>query len=316
MRRISNSEFWSYKRCRRRWWLSQYRRLHRKPATAQLGLPATVGSAVHAGLQFYYTPETPFDQEAAFHATYAYLDQLEEEHSVEQLDTINKARSLSQRMLEGYFEWLAETGVDAGLTVESAETVVGVEISGVILSGKMDTRLINDHTGGRITMDHKTVDGFTEMKRDIAMNEQLLTYTLIDHMTKDASERVDGGSLNMLKRVKRTAAAKPPFYDRATVNHSVDRLRAHYHRVVGQIEEIIRTEQRLAAGENPLRVVPPTPDKSCAWQCEFYRVCPLIDASPEAAEQRIANEFEEHDPYERYEDVNVQPAAQMTEESK
>lgn len=308
MRRISNSEIWGFKRCRRRWYLSQYRRLKPVKKTEKLGVPATTGNAIHEALQTYYSPETPFDQDSAFWAMYAYLDKLEQEHSVEQLDAINESRSFGQRMLEGYFEWLAETGADVGLAVESAESIVGVEIEGVVLSGKMDTRLINEHTGGRMPMDHKTVGSFNEMKRDIQMNEQLLTYILIDHLTKEEGERVDGGMLNMLRRVKRTAAAKPPFYDRATVTHGVEMMRNFWYRIVGEIQEIKRTEERLNSGESHITACPPTPDKSCAWQCDFYRVCALLDSAPVSAETRLSLEFEEHDPYQRYQEVTISPA--------
>lgn len=271
-------------------------------------IPTTTGNACHAGLQVYYSPETPFDIEAARHAADVYLDQLEEEYSVEQLDAINKSRSLTDRMLEGYFEWLAETGEDVGLVVESAESVVGVELEGVVLSGKMDARLFNEITGGRQFMDHKTVGSFDDMRKGLKMNEQFLTYSLIDHLTKTEDERADGGIVNMLRRVKRTAAAKPPFYDRAEVNHNAQTMRSFYHRVVGTIQEILRTEQRLASGENPLRVVPPSFDNTCKWQCSFYDVCALVDSAPDSAETQLTERFEEHDPYERYADVKIHDA--------
>jgi hypothetical protein len=173
-------------------------------------------------------------------------------------------------------------------------------MEGVLLSGKMDTRLVNQLTGGRQPMDHKTVGSFNDMRQNLPMNEQFLTYMLLDHLTKEEHERVDGVTANMLRRVKRTVTAKPPFYDRVTVNHGMTALRSFYHRLTGTIQDLKRTEERLGSGENPLRVCPPTPDRSCSWQCSFYRVCYMIDSSPEAAEVKLATEFEEHDPYERY----------------
>ena len=55
--RISNSEIQTFKDCRRRWWLSYYRRL--QPKTQQMTGALALGSRVHEALDMYYGKGIP-----------------------------------------------------------------------------------------------------------------------------------------------------------------------------------------------------------------------------------------------------------------
>lgn len=58
---------------------------------------------------------------------------------------------------------------------------------------------------------------------------------------------------------------------------------------------------RLNEGADHHKVVPPTPDKDCAWKCDFYLICPLFDDGSRV-EDMIAQNYEEHGHMERYEE--------------
>jgi len=58
--KIANSELQTFKRCKRKWWLSYYRRLHlRREGVGAL----SIGNMVHAPLEAYYA--TPDQREGA-----------------------------------------------------------------------------------------------------------------------------------------------------------------------------------------------------------------------------------------------------------
>jgi hypothetical protein len=110
--------------------------------------------------------------------------------------------------------------------------------------------------------------------------------------------------VNLLKKVKRTASAKPPFYARVDVPHNIHELRNHWKHVVQVAAEIADAERRLNEGEDHHFVAPPTsiPDR-CKWDCEFFRVCPLADDGSDF-EGALNAIYEERDPLERYLDAD------------
>ena len=55
--RISNSEIQTFKDCRRKWWLSYYRRL--KPKSANMTGALALGSRIHEALDMYYSKDIP-----------------------------------------------------------------------------------------------------------------------------------------------------------------------------------------------------------------------------------------------------------------
>ena len=55
--RISNSEIQTFKDCRRKWWLSYYRRL--RPRTESKTGALALGSRIHQALDDYYSKGIP-----------------------------------------------------------------------------------------------------------------------------------------------------------------------------------------------------------------------------------------------------------------
>jgi hypothetical protein len=210
---------------------------------------------------------------------------------------------LGRIMLEGYLQWMDEEGIDANLEKISNEEIITMPLfdGEVVLQGKLDMRVRRKNDGVRMFRDFKTVGGsFSDFANQAQMNEQILTYMLLESaQNKEPGERSEGGIFTMLKKVKRTANAKPPFYEQIEVRHNVFTLRSFWQRIHGAISDLMRVKKELDGGADPNFVAYPSPTKDCKWKCQFYTVCPLIDDGS-AAEAAIEQMYEVADPYGYY----------------
>lgn len=307
-RPISNSELKTFKRCRRRWWLGIYRGL-RPAASDPFGL-RDLGDRIHKLLGLYYDPNVgnPSTAEETIAAwdletidLYATYPELEREIAADS--------ELGKIMLEGYFQWIAEEGMDADWEVVAAEDELAIPLDyvGLLrpaeLVGKKDLTVHVKSSGIRLFVDHKTVQNLTDLPKIADIDEQFLHYgllDLLDHRAKGEPGFVDGGIFNMIRRVKRTANAKPPFFGREEVRHNIDELRSYWLRLVGEVLELQRAEDRLLSGEDHRMVAYPTPSKDCSWDCEFRSVCPMLDDPHSHAEEFLSEAYVVGDPYARY----------------
>jgi hypothetical protein len=305
--RVSNSELRTFKRCPRKWWIAYYRR--REPRGEELVGPRSIGTRVHFALATYYSGT--FDPDEALR-TYKEISEEDRNRFFERdplgdAGKLNSEIDLGRIMLEGYFDWLAETGADWGLNVVAAETPIEAPLAGfenVNIRGKLDLRLQREFDGARLFLDHKTVGSLQQANGTIIQDEQMLTYHLLEKLEAyaigdESGERTDGGLYSMLRKVKRTAAAKPPFYDRIEVRHNDEELRNFYIRITGQVSRILEAETALGLGTNHQYVVPPNPTRDCSWDCDFYRLCPMFDDGSRA-EDFLRDNFVVADPDARY----------------
>ena len=107
---VSNSEIQTFKRCKRKWWLAYYRRL--RPIAEKNSGALRLGTNVHAALEAYYSLE-PNDPIQVIHNVYAEERRLAIESGDElSLTQINKDADLALAMIEGYLQWVEETGID------------------------------------------------------------------------------------------------------------------------------------------------------------------------------------------------------------
>jgi RecB family exonuclease len=297
--KITSSEIKAFKRCRRAWWLRSYRHLGIKsPSTTG---HFNVGNRVHHALELYYADgldpiQTVRDELAND------LEKLDDEDIIGRKELL-KDGDLCIAMVEGYVQWLEEEGVDADLEVVATEQPLEVELrEGVTLLGKIDARVRRRSDGARLFLDHKTVQDFSA-KRVLHLDEQMLHYHLLEYLTLlqegRTEERTDGGLYNMLRKVKRTARSKPPFFERHEVRHNVESLRSYWVRVMAISHEMQRAVEALDAGQDPRSVVYPTPTKTCSWDCEFFAVCPMFDDGSDA-ESVIQFGYQQVDPLARY----------------
>lgn len=301
---VSHSELQTYLRCKRKWWLGHYRKLTlltEKPTGALM-----IGNLVHDALAHYYEFG---DADAAKGMMQDKID-IACETSPEIEDDIRKDAELSQIMFDGYIDWLQEEGADQDLEVISTERAIRQPLTeGIELLGKLDIRVQKISDGAKRFVDHKTVGDFGSVEKTAHMNSQMLQYHLLEYleMLNDpefdpAIDRTDGGIFNMLRKVKRSVKAKPPFYKRHEVRHNVNALRSYWLRVYGIATDIKHTTDRLAGGEDHRTAAPPTPTRDCTWDCPFFSVCYMFDDGSDV-ESVIPMMYKVGDPYERYREL-------------
>lgn len=325
IRYITNSELTLARRCLRKWYLTQYRRLYR-PAE-HINENAEIGNLCHFALAEMYNSDGKQDPIAAVLWMASELVAKQESYRPgasdgtitvieDNIDKISKAQSFATIIVTGYVEWLEQEGEDSFLEFVSAEQEVtlpfpadGLPKVGVHLLAKLDARFIDKRTGARVFMDHKTVQNFTDKVKMAHLDPQFLFYSLVEYLLLvEQGEQVgegtwtDGGILNMLKRVKRTTRSKPPFYMRHHVRHSIIELQNYFKRVAGEITRIQQVEMALDAGMDHHLIVPPNATKDCTWDCPFMSLCAFMDDGSDV-EMYIVAAFEVGDPLRRYETV-------------
>ena len=221
---------------------------------------------------------------------------------------LKKEQDLAKAMLEGYIEWVATEAADDGIELVAAETVIEVPSGNprVTLRGKLDQRVVRKTDGARMFLDHKTVADLTTPVRLLPIDEQMKFYHLLEQLdgmyrgvSKEKQWRTDGALYNMLRKVKRTATAKPPFYERVEVRHNRAVIESTWKRVHKVCEEIVAAHSALDAGADHQYVCPPRPSRDCTWKCEFFAICKMFDDGSNV--EGLVNEYYEHgDPHERY----------------
>ena len=301
---LTNSEMATFMNCRRGWWLSYYRRLRRKHDMPSL---PNIGNMYHAGLEGYYN-ETLDDPALYVHDLAV---QLTEEHP-EFADQIMKDAEYAEIMLSGYLEWVEEEGADVGLRVIGAEQSVEISLDGTPyrLRGKIDTRMEREADGALLQLEHKTVGNLSDIPKYAQSAPQFLTYDLLAFLLakEEGGRATDGVILNMARRVKRTRAAKPPFYGRHEVRHNVDELRNHWKHVVGIGKEIQRVTDLLDAGISHHEACPPRVDRSHLWSCSCAPITAMIDDGSDF-EGFLTDLYEDYNPWARYDDPEEEEAA-------
>ena len=296
--RISNSEIQTFKDCRRRWWLTYYRRL--RPKVQDFTGALALGSRIHEALDRHYSTGQDL-LEAHSELVKEDLKKLTDEYR--DTSALEAEAELGHIMLEGYLEWIEHEGIDAELEMISTEEILERPMMDgkVILQGKIDMRVRRKIDGARMIRDFKTVGGsFADFGAMAHMNEQVKTYMLLDEVQEgESGERTDGAIFTMLRKVKRGAYAKPPFYDQIQVRHNRFTLRAFLEQLEGTFEDMLRVRDALDAGGSHYKNAYPTPSKDCKWKCQFFAICPLFDDGS-AAEAALSDSFESSDPYGYY----------------
>lgn len=313
-RYVTNGELRTWARCRRQWWFGYFRTLGLK--AVQVTGPASIGTRVHRVLAAYYVPvgverRDPWE---VFEETLREDEKLLEEQfaSPEKRERWTKEVDLARAMLEGYLEWVEETAADAGLTITAPETRLVAdlrmpELPEARLLAKLDVRAVRQPDGARLFLDHKTRADL--VPKTLHLDEQMLHYHLTEFLHlldegQDGDMRTDGAIYNMLRKVKRTATARPPFYGRVEVRHNLDELRSYWIRVKAKVLEITDARRRLEAGEDHRSVCYPMPTAECSYQCDYFQLCPMYDDGSRA-EDFVQALYVEVNPLRRYEPDQV-----------
>ena len=317
---ISNGEQQTWKRCRRKWWLTWYRELRLKNVEF-VGVRA-IGDRVHRALAAWYEPEgqprvDPRDAlERAIVEDWTQVTRLAQERGLGE-DRLREfaleyaeSTNLERAMVEGYVQWLEETGVDSELRVIASETPMTADLEvrthagddrPLRVIGLLDTRVHRVTDGRRLFLDHKTVGDLQTPAITLPQNEQMLHYDLLEWLnTAEGERRCDGALYNMIRRVKRSAKAKPPFYDRVEVHHNVHELESYKRRLLATVADVMQAIDALDDGVDHRDVVYPTPKSDCRWDCDFFAVCNMFDDGSPGVEDMLGQLYVQGDPRDRY----------------
>lgn len=307
-RRVSNSEVQTFKRCRRKWWLSYIRGLRLK-MTQPFGACAS-GTRIHLALAGWYRPngEDRLDPRDVLEVVIQHeRERLTADSSVdpESLAQFNKDVELERVVVAGYMEWLKETGIDADYTVIGSERYLEAllpEIDNTCIIARLDARVTRTYDNAHMFIDHKTVASISQAVRMLTLNEQMMWYILLEELQpdRDPDQRVGGALYNMLRRCKRTATAKPPFYERIEVHYNPIEITSFRKRLVGTLTEMWKCRDALTTNESlHHQITYPTPSRDCTWDCPFLKVCSMFNDG-----SRVEDALEAHytigDPYAYY----------------
>lgn len=261
--------------------------------------PLALGTRIHGALDAHYS--TGIDLLEA-HAALVEEDRKIIISNLKDTYELDTEADLGRIMLEGYPDWMAENGIDSDLELISTEEKISMPMFGgeVELQGKLDMRVRRRTDGVRLFRDFKTVGtSLTEFAATASMSEQMLTYMILEASQADEAERSEGGLFTLLRKVKRTATAKPPFYDQIEVRHNIFTLRSFWNRIHGTVMDMMRVRTALDAGEAHSSVAYPTPTRDCKWKCTFYSICTMFDDGS-AVEEAVSDMYKERDPYAYY----------------
>jgi len=258
-----------------------------------------LGSRIHEALDMYYSKNIPL---LDAHAQLVDNDKKILVDAYRDTYDLESEAELGRIMLEGYLQWVEENGIDAELEMISTEEIISMPLldNSVVLQGKIDMRVRRKADGVRMFRDFKTVGGsFTDFSSMAHMNEQILTYMMLETAQNKEGERSEGGIFTMLKKVKRSANARPPFYEQLEVRHNVFALRSFWQRIHGTLSDMLNTRKALDEGGDHRFVAYPRPSRDCKWKCQFFTICPMFDDGS-AAEAAIEDAFEVSNPYAYY----------------
>jgi hypothetical protein len=123
-------------------------------------------------------------------------------------------------------------------------------------------------------------------------------------------DRVDGSLYNMLRKVKRTERAQPPFFSRVEVRHNPYELETYKIHMRATIDEMLDADRKFTIlRDDPTyydshhALAPPTPAPDCAWSCDFFQVCGMLDDGSRA-EDMITQLFKTSEHLDYYVAVN------------
>lgn len=305
---ISNSEIQTFKHCKRKWMLGTYYGL--APLTEEFTGPLPLGIRIHDALDHFYTKGVedshPMDE-------YVRLQNIDNERFANSpainddaaVKKFNSESELGRIILEGYLEWVESEHADTDIEFiinEIALRYFPEEFDGrVEVIGKIDALIRRLFDDSYAILDFKTAISFNEYLAASHHSEQLPLYINLLNKTKKPDEpRVDGGRYRLLRKTKRSASAKPPFYKDVDVRFGRKALESHWKRTVGTIREMLELRQRLDDGEDHLVYAYPT--QKMGWECQtcpFFRGCFMLDDGSDA-EGFFTDFYTQRDPNSRY----------------
>jgi hypothetical protein len=308
---VTQSEIYSFTRCRRNWFLTYYLGFvpTEEPATGNKQLGIRIHTALEAWYGYQLDPLTVlallYKAEAASRPDYA--------------AELSAEADMAEAMVSGYMEWLAEEGADADYETVATETDLRVDlpsVPGVQLRARMDQVALRKSDGVLLFRDYKTSANF-ERAEQLRLDPQMKFYTLVQHLASPpGGPKLAGGTIDTLRRVKRTPKAEPPFYRRDPFVYTPEEITSTLMRVQAVATQIVyyrfmlddvyqRSGGDLGAVNQAQRTLMyPTPILSdCKWWCPVREICPMMDDGADWSGSLVrSGRFRQADPHEYYKD--------------
>lgn len=322
---ISNSEIATWARCPRQWLLKYF--LGLVPAEESAASHRNQGSRVHTALEAYHGYQ--LDPLAVLGILY----RIETERHPEETAELKAEYDMSEAMVSGYLEWLAESGADADWQVVATEADVQVPLPGqpeIILRARMDQVGQRISDGSLAFLDYKTSATF-EKHEYLDLDPQFRFYCLIQQMAVgnaglENPPLVSGGMVTTLKRVKRTARSRPPYYMRDDFWYTPERIESTLLRVQKIASEIKEAREVLSefSGNNldrlnylqrtEVRPVPIVHD--CSWSCPFSSgLCTMMDDGSDWIGAALrSGRYRQADPYTYYASNSIRTIREALQE--
>lgn len=305
---ISQSEMYAWIRCRRNWYLRYY--LGFVPADEPPTGNHQLGTKVHTALEGY------FGYQLDPLTVLALLYKAELAKAPDFAADLSAEANLAEAMVAGYIEWLAETGQDANYEVVATEADLRVDlpgVPGVQLRARLDQVAHRLSDGLLFFRDYKTGATF-ERAEALRMDPQMRIYTLVQHLLSGAGgPKVAGGTIDSLRRVKRTAKAEPPFYRRDEFRYTPEEIDATLRKAQAVARQIVQhraiLDQYAGAPMNVINdmqrseMYPTQIMGDCKWWCPVREICPMMDDGSDWSGSLVrSGRFRQADPYEYYRD--------------
>lgn len=248
---VRQSSIGTYLNCPRSWYLQYVRSgLGLEKIEEDVSSNADIGTKVHKRLEAHYKdqPEPVFEP--------------------------GDETLLSKLMVDGYVQWVADTGADFGERQEFIERRISLPIldMDIEVSCQLDRLVFDEITEEYIVDDFKTVGALGVSMLEV--NQQLLTYVLAVEASGFPCRR---GRITQLKRSKRTAKATPPFYERFEIYVTDEMKKNHLLHLRATLRKMVRDLDLLSTGAWHQEIVYPNPSRDCSWRCPFVSVCPSMD---------------------------------------
>lgn len=307
---VSNSEIQQFKQCRRRWMLKYYLALADK--NEKLTGPLPLGTRVHNALeQMHLTGVDPVDEyNRLFNVDAVKFAEVTDPGDEDTIKKFNDEGELGRLMIEGYQEWLDEENPDFQFVDLEPEVQIEYDLKDVeglerySLIGKIDLKARDSISGHTVILDHKTsaASNFKDYELLGHLSEQLKTYILIENRSNPNPEkRIRAGVYDVLKKVKRSARAKPPFFYRTEISFNKKTIDSHEKQVLATLRDIDYTRRELDKGTDHRDVAYSTMkmDWTSSVDPKFTELCVMMDDGS-YAEDFAQDFFYQRDPYQRY----------------
>lgn len=282
---LRQSSLQTFLDCRRKFFLEVTKNLAPAPVEGLRKVTtADNGTMVHEVLRMYYEGELSDDVTAEQCGDIIHDWVKEQTDSLDSDDTTAphvadwyKSAEMATTMSHGYINWVEQTGQDLRFTPWSVEQRIHVDISGtdIQLSGQLDLVLFDELIGEYGILDHKTV---ARLDPPRAGNFQLLTYGWL--FWQDTGIVPTWAGHNQIKRNKQTSRAKPPFYDRPTLNLNEEMLENH-GRMINSLCRDIQQAMMTVDDTNHRDHAYPNMTSECDWKCDVKGLCDVMHDADE-----------------------------------